>query len=73
MNAEQPEVNLLWHRIKFLGLIAIFLSPFVGGWMALYVFDLRPTAGNYGELVMMPLCCCYNNCGHFSLAAAGCW
>ena len=51
MNAEQPEVNLLWHRIKFLGLIAIFLSPFVAGWMALYVFDLKPTAGNYGELV----------------------
>jgi hypothetical protein len=51
MNAEQPEKSLLWHRIKFLSLIAIFLSPFIGGWMALCVFDLKPAAGNYGSLV----------------------
>jgi len=50
MNAQQPE-NLLWHRIKFLTLIAVFLSPFIGGWMALYVFDIKPPSGNYGSLV----------------------
>ena len=50
MNAEQPE-NLLKHRIKFLALIAVFLSPFIAGWMALYVFDIKPTSGNYGSLV----------------------
>jgi len=50
MNAQQPE-NLLRHRIKFIALIAVFLSPFIAGWMALYVFDLKPTSGNYGSLV----------------------
>lgn len=49
--SEDSEKSLLWHRIKFLSLIAIFLSPFIGGWMALYVFDLKPTSGNYGTLV----------------------
>jgi hypothetical protein len=43
--------QLLWHRIKFLALIGVFLSPFIGGWMALYVFDVKPTSGNYGTLV----------------------
>lgn len=56
MNEEQIEPrekdkSLLWHRIKFLTLIGIFLSPFIGGWMALYVFDIRPPSGNYGTLV----------------------
>ena len=43
--------KLFWHRVKFLALIAVFLSPFIGGWMALYVFDLRPDSVNYGTLV----------------------
>jgi hypothetical protein len=50
MNPEKPN-QLLWHRIKFLVLIAVFLSPFIGGWLALYVFDVKPTSGNYGTLV----------------------
>ena len=50
-SAEQTEKSLFWHRVKFLTLIAVFLSPFIGGWMALYVFELKPTAGNYGTLV----------------------
>lgn len=49
--APDEAKKLMWHRIKFLGLIAIFLSPFIGGWMALYVFDIRPPSGNYGTLV----------------------
>jgi len=48
---EDEKKRLFWHRVKFLGLIAIFLSPFIAGWMALYVFELRPSAGNYGTLV----------------------
>ena len=43
--------NLFWHRIKFLALVGVFLSPFIGGWMALYVFDIRPQNANYGTLV----------------------
>jgi hypothetical protein len=50
MNAQQPE-NLLRHRIKFIALIAVFLSPFIAGWMALYVFDLKPTSGNAGQKI----------------------
>ena len=50
MNEDQSQ-GLLWHRIKLLALVIVFLSPFIGGWMALYVFDIRPTSGNYGELV----------------------
>jgi hypothetical protein len=48
--ADQPS-SLLWHRIKLLGLIGIFLSPFIAGWLALYVFDVRPDSGNYGTLI----------------------
>jgi len=44
-----------WHRVKLLALIAVFLSPFVGGWLALYVFELRPESKNYGSLVQPPL------------------
>jgi len=56
MNEEQTQPgekgkSLLWHRIKFLALIGIFLSPFIAGWLALYVFDIRPPSGNYGTLV----------------------
>lgn len=50
MNSEQPQ-NLFWYRVKLLALVAVFLSPFVGGWLAFYVFDIRPESGNYGRLV----------------------
>lgn len=50
MNSEQSK-SLFWYRAKFLALIAVFLSPFIIGWMALYVFDIRPESGNYGSLV----------------------
>ena len=50
MNQEEPK-SLLWHRIKFLTLIAVFLSPFIGGWLVLYVFDVKPSSGNYGTLI----------------------
>ena len=43
--------SLLWYRAKFLGLIGVFLVPFVAGWLALYVFELKPESGNYGTLV----------------------
>ena len=49
--SEKSGKNLFWYRVKFLAVIAIFLSPFVGGWFALYVFEIRPESGNYGELV----------------------
>jgi len=58
MNPEQPPVNsenpanrLFWYRVKLLALVLVFLSPFIGGWLALYVFELRPDSGNYGTLV----------------------
>ncbi len=50
MNQESPQ-KTFWHRIKFLALITVFLSPFIGGWLALYVFDIKPTSGNYGTLI----------------------
>jgi hypothetical protein len=50
MNQQEPK-RLFWYRAKLLGLIAVFLAPFIGGWLALYVFDLRPGSGNYGILV----------------------
>lgn len=43
--------SLFWYRVKFLGLIGVFLSPFILGWLALYVFELKPESGNYGMLV----------------------
>ena len=43
--------SLLWRRIKFIALVLVFASPFIGGWMALYVFELRPESINYGNLV----------------------
>ena len=43
--------NRFWYRVKFIALVAVFLSPFIGGWMALYVFEVRPESGNYGTLV----------------------
>ena len=50
MNQEEPK-RLLWYRIKLVALIAVFLSPFIGGWLALYVFNVKPSSGNYGTLV----------------------
>lgn len=50
MNEAAPK-SLFWYRVKLLALIAVFLSPFIGGWLAFYVFELRPSAGNYGRLV----------------------
>ena len=49
--SQQESKSLFWYRIKFLGLSGVFLSPFIVGWFALYVFELRPTSGNYGTLV----------------------
>lgn len=43
--------NLLKHRIKFIALVLVFASPFIAGWMALYVFELKPKSINYGSLV----------------------
>jgi hypothetical protein len=43
--------SLLRHRIKFIALMLVFISPFIAGWMALYVFDLKPESSNYGFLV----------------------
>ncbi len=43
--------SLFWYRVKLLTLIAVFASPFIGGWLAFYVFELRPESGNYGQLV----------------------
>ena len=51
MNDEVPK-DLFWHRVKLLALVAVFLAPFIGGWLAFYVFDLRPPSGNYGSLVL---------------------
>lgn len=50
MSQQEPK-PLLWYRIKLVALIAVFLSPFIGGWLALYVFNVKPTSGNYGTLV----------------------
>jgi hypothetical protein len=49
--SQQESKSLFWYRIKFLGLILVFLSPFIGGWLALYVFEVRPASGNYGTLI----------------------
>lgn len=48
---KQEQTSLFWHRVKFIALILVFLSPFIGGWMAMYVFKVRPEIGNYGTLV----------------------
>jgi len=49
--SQQESKSLFWYRVKFLGLIVVFLSPFIGGWLALYVFEVRPASGNYGTLI----------------------
>jgi hypothetical protein len=48
---SEENQSLFWHRAKLLAFIGVFLAPFIGGWMALYVFDVRPANGNYGTLV----------------------
>ncbi|MDH3386562.1 MAG: hypothetical protein OEN02_01550 [Gammaproteobacteria bacterium] len=48
---QQSSNSLFWYRVRLVALIAVFLSPFIGGWFAFYVFDLRPPSGNYGMLV----------------------
>ena len=45
------ETNRVRHRIKFIALVLVFISPFIAGWMALYVFELKPESTNYGSLV----------------------
>lgn len=50
MNEEESR-RLLWHRLKIVGLIAVFVAPFLAGWLALYVFEIRPPNSNYGELI----------------------
>ena len=45
------ENKLLWHRVKFIALVLVFTAPFIGGWLALYVFELKPESMNYGSLV----------------------
>ncbi len=49
--SEPEEKSLLIYRVKFVALILVFLLPFIGGWLAFYVFDYRPGSKNYGELV----------------------
>ncbi len=49
--SQQESKSLFWYRIKLLGLIGVFLSPFIVGWFALYVFELGPASGNYGTLI----------------------
>lgn len=49
--SDEESNKLFWHRVKLLSVIGVFLAPFIGGWLALYVFELRPEPGNYGELV----------------------
>ena len=53
MTEEVPK-SLFWHRVKLLALVAVFVAPFIGGWLAFYVFELRPSSGNYGSLVLPP-------------------
>ncbi len=48
---EEESKSLFWHRVKLLALITVFVAPFIGGWLAFYVFELRPSSGNYGSLV----------------------
>lgn len=48
---EPEKKSLLIYRIKLIGLMLAFLTPFIGGWLAFYVFDYRPVSQNYGELV----------------------
>jgi cytochrome oxidase Cu insertion factor (SCO1/SenC/PrrC family) len=48
---QEASTSLFRYRVKLIALVAVFLSPFVLGWLGLYVFEWRPEAGNYGQLV----------------------
>ena len=48
---EKENKKLLNHRIKFMAIILVFLSPFIAGWLAFYVFEIRPDSRHYGTLV----------------------
>ena len=43
--------SLLSPRVKFIALVLVFAAPFIAGWMALYVFELKPESLNYGSLM----------------------
>lgn len=47
----EEKKSLFWHRVKLLSFIGVFLAPFIGGWLALYVFEIKPESANYGVLV----------------------
>lgn len=47
----EEKKSLFWYRVKFLGLIGVFVLPFIAGWLALYVFEFKPESGNYGKLI----------------------
>ena len=47
----EEKKSLFWYRIKFLGLVGVFVLPFVAGWLALYVFEIKPESNNYGRLI----------------------
>jgi len=49
--SEQEGQSLIIYRVKLIALISVFLLPFIGGWLAFYVFDYRPLSQNYGALV----------------------
>ncbi len=51
MSEPQQSPNLLWHRIKLVALISVFLLPFIAGWLAFYVFEYDLGSKNYGTLV----------------------
>lgn len=51
MTDTQAGHSPLKHRLKFIALVLVFLSPFIAGWMALYVFKVRPDSNQYGTLV----------------------
>lgn len=48
---ELENKKLINHRIKFIALILVFLSPFIASWLAFYVFEVRPDSQHYGSLV----------------------
>ncbi len=55
MNREESK-QLFRHRVKLLSMITIFLLLFIGGWLALYVFEITSGSGNYGSLVRTESC-----------------
>ncbi len=47
----EEKKSLFWYRVKFLSLVGVFVLPFFAGWMALYVFELKPESDNYGKII----------------------